>query len=461
MVRLKKYIGDKAFYRMTFTVAMPIMLQNFITNLVNLLDNLMVGAIGTEQMSGVAIINQLIFVFNLTVFGAMSGAGIFTAQYFGKKDENGIRYTFRCKFVVALLISAVTALVFLLWGDKLIGLYLHDGSATGDLEATFRFAKEYLAVIIIGLVPFALTQAFAGTLRETGETFMPMVIGFAAVCTNCLFNFLLIFGKLGFPRLGVKGAAIATVISRFVECAAVIVYIYVKKERFTYIKRALSSLYIPAGLLRSITFRGMPLLFNELFWSAGMSLMSVSYSLHGIDVVAGVSMSGTITNLFNIAFLSFGTSIGIIVGKQLGANDFDDAVDTVRKMTAFSIFVSVFIGAAMFLASGPLLSFYNTSEASKAYASYFIRCSACFFPLIAFMHAAYFTIRSGGRTYITILFDSVYMMLISVPTAFALFYVFHLPIRVIFPLVQAVDVFKCLAGYILLKKRIWLNNIVQ
>ena len=220
---LRKYIGDRAFYRTVLIVALPIMLQNFITNFVSMLDNIMIGATGTEQMTGVSIVNQLLFIFYLTVFGAISGAGIFTAQFYGKKDDDGIRYTFRFKMIVCALLTILALIVLLCFGDRLISLYLHEGSYDCDPALTFAYGREYLAVMFFGLLPYAVTQAYASTLRETGETILPMVFGLVAVLTNCLFNYLLIFGKLFFPAMGVTGAAIATVLSRVVECALIIV----------------------------------------------------------------------------------------------------------------------------------------------------------------------------------------------------------------------------------------------
>lgn len=458
---LKKFVGDKAFYKMTLSIAVPIMIQNFITNFVSMLDNLMVGSLGTEQMSGISIVNQLIFVFSLAVFGALSGAGIFTAQFFGKNDNEGIRYTLRYKFMISLVLFTLAMLIFIFLDDTLINLYLHEGDDSGNLLLTLDFAKKYLKVMLWGLFPFCVSQVFSSTLRETGETVAPMVAGFIAVFVNCCFNWVLIFGKLGFPALGVVGAAIATVISRYVECIVISVYIIRKRYRFTYFKGLLKGFHIPKNVFKDITFKGMPLLFNEFFWSLGMSLLSMAYSLYGISVVAGYSISSTVMNLANIAFISLGSSIGIIIGKQLGANQFREAVDTDRKLIAFSAFLSAVIGAFVFLVGNKIPLLYNTTPESKELAGYFIRVSALFIPVHSFANATYFTIRSGGKTLITFLMDSVYIMCVSVPIAFSLYYVFKLPILYTFPIVQCIDIVKVLIGIILVKKKVWLNNIVE
>ncbi|MBO5895895.1 MAG: MATE family efflux transporter, partial [Clostridia bacterium] len=322
-MKISNFIGDKKFYKMVMTVALPIMIQNLITNFVSMLDNLMVGNLGTEEMSGVSIVNQLVFVFALAVFGALSGAGIFTAQFYGKKDTDGIRYTIRYKLLITLVLMAVGFVVFTVFQEPLINMFLHESNDSGSIELTLSFAKKYLNSLMWGVIPFCITQVISSSLRETGETVAPMIAGFSAVLVNVCLNWVLIFGKLGAPALGVVGAATATNIARCIECSFIIIYTIRKRSRFTYFSGLLKGFTIPRRIFKDITIKGMPLLFNEFFWSLGMSLLSVAYSLYGISVVAGYSISSTVMNLANIAFIALGNSIGIIVGKQLGANDFE------------------------------------------------------------------------------------------------------------------------------------------
>lgn len=459
-MKIKDFVGNKAFYKITLSIAVPMMVQNFISNFVNLLDNLMVGALGTEEISGVSIVNQLIFVFNLALFGAVSGAGIFTSQFHGKKDNDGIRYTIRFKTATVIILTIIAILIFTFFGDSLISLYLHDTAETANLELTATVARKYLNIILIGLLPFAISNIFSSTLKETGQTVIPMVTGFAAVFTNCILNYILIFGKFGAPELGAEGAAIATAISRYVECAVFIIYVIKKRKDFPFFKGAFRSLYIPKDLLKNITAKGTPLLLNEFLWSAGMSILSMNYSLHGIAVVAGYSISSTVVNLVSISFQSLGASISIIAGKLLGAGKFTEAISTVKKLFTFTLSASVLVGIIIFILSKPVLNLYNTSEESKMYAEFFMKTVACFVPIAAFSHASYFTLRSGGKTFITFLFDSVFLICFAVPMAFMLYYVFDLSIWIIFPAVQSFDLIKDIIGFILIKKKVWVNNIV-
>ena len=231
----KKLIGDRAFYAMVLSVAVPIIVQNGISSFVNLLDNVMVGSLGTEQMSSVSIANQLIFVYNLCLFGGLAGAGIFTAQYFGLKDDEGIRYTFRYKIWMSLILTIASIAIFLMFGDQLIQLYLSGSSDGGDLAATLAYGRKYLRIMLLGIPAFMIMQIYASTLRECRETLVPMKAGVVAIFVNLVFNYLLIFGKFGLPQLGVSGAAIATVLSRYVEAAIVIVWTHFHEKTYTFV----------------------------------------------------------------------------------------------------------------------------------------------------------------------------------------------------------------------------------
>ena len=197
---LKKFVGDKKFYGLVMAVALPIILQNGIMNFVNLLDNIMVGSLSAAEFSSVAISNQLVFVFNLCLFGIVSGAGIFSAQFYGKGDDEGVRNTMRIKLVVSAAFTAVAIAVFLLFGKNLISLWLNDTENVTDMSITLQEGYKYLKIIIIGFIPIMFMQSYADTLRSTGETVLPMKASAAALVVNLFFNWLFIFEHWGFLR---------------------------------------------------------------------------------------------------------------------------------------------------------------------------------------------------------------------------------------------------------------------
>jgi len=458
---VKQFIGDKKFYKMVLLIAVPIMIQNGITNFVSLLDNIMVGQVGTNQMSGVAIANQLIFVYNLCIFGGMSGAGIFGAQFFGQENYDGLRYVFRFKLVTGFVLTAICAVFFSVYGDALISLYLDESNSAVANAETLKYAMEYLQIMLVGFLPFVAVQIYASTLRETGEAMLPMVAGIVAVGVNLVLNYMLILGNWGAPALGVEGAAIATVTARFVEAFIVILWTHRHKQRNPYIVGVYKSLMIPGNLMVRIIKKGTPLLINEALWSLGMATLLQCYSVRGLGVVAGMNISNTIVNLFNVTFMALGTSVSIVVGRLLGAGKMEEAKDTDRKLIAFSVASCIVMGAIVIALSSVFPELYNTEAEVKEYAKHFIIIAALFMPQHAFLHAAYFTLRSGGKTVVTFLFDSGFMWAVSIPFAFVISRYTDWPIEVVYALCQGIEIIKSIVGFVLLKKGIWLNNIVD
>lgn len=456
----KRLFGNKAFYKTVFGVAVPIMIQNGITNFVGLLDNIMVGRVGTEQMSGIAIVNQILMVFHLAIFGAISGAGIFTAQFFGCKDQKGVRHTFRFKMYICALILVAGIFVLMTWGDRLILMYLHGEDNVQALEAALHFGEQYLQVMLVGLLPLVVEEIYAGTLRECGETVIPMAAGIAAVFVNLALNYLLIFGKCGFPKLGVAGAAAATVISRYVQALIVIVWTHTHAAKMPFIKGAYKGFRVPGHLAGKIIRKGMPLMMNEVLWASGVAMLMQCYSVRGLDTVAGMNISNTISNLFNVVFVALGSAISIIVGQLLGAGRMKEAKETATRLIAFSVLSCVAIGGVMALMAPFFPLLYNTTDSVRELAKRFLWISSLYMPVAAFMHATYFTLRSGGKTIVTFLFDSVYLWCFSIPVAFVLSRYTGLPIVPLYLFCQMLDLIKCTIGFILVKKGVWLNNIV-
>ena len=457
---IRKYFGDRAFYRRVIAVALPIIIQNGIGNFVSLLDNIMIGQVGTLQMSGVSIVNQLMFVFNLCIFGATSGAGIFTAQFHGCGDHEGIRHTFRFKQMVGVLLSAVGIGTFLLAGNTLIRFYLSGEGSAADAASILDFGHEYLLVMLWGLPAFAMSNAYASTLRESGETMVPMIASTVAVFTNLLLNWILIFGRLGFPALGVTGAAIATVISRYVELGIVASWTHLHNDKMPFIEGAYRSFAIPVSLLKKVITKGMPLLINEALWSIGMVTINQCYSTRGLDVVPAQNISSTLYNLSSVVFLAMGSSVGIIIGQMLGANKSEEEVrDTDRKLIVASVLSCLIFGTFMAAISGLFPMLYNTTDAVRDLAAKLILISALFLPFNAYTNAAYFTLRSGGQTMVTFLFDSCFVWAFCVPLAFILSRFTSLPILPLYFICCSTDLVKTAIGAFMIKQGKWIQNL--
>lgn len=458
---MNKLFGSWKFYKKTLLIAIPIMVQNLITNFVALIDNIMVGQVGTEQMSGVAIVNQIFFVFNLALFGAISGASIFCAQFFGKKDYEGVRHTFRFKLITVTLLTILGLLIFTFFGAPLIQLYLHDTNSSISIDATFGYAKRYMAIMLAGLIPFAFEQAYSSTLRESGDAIPPMIAGIVAVIINTVFNYLLIFGIGFFPELGVDGAAIATVFSRFIQVAIVVIWTHANSKKLGFVSGLYRTMHIPCQLVRRICIKGLiPLTANECLWAAGVAALVQCYSLRGIDVVAGLNIGNTVINLFNVLFIAFGSGVSVVLGQLLGSNNLKTARETAPRLIIFSGVMCVFVGAVMAAFAGIFPKAYNTTDEVRALAKGFIIVSSAYMPFHAILHSTYFTIRSGGKTFITFLFDSGFSWLVVVPTAYCLAHFTDINIIVLYSVCQFIEIIKLVIGAIIIKKGVWLSNIV-
>ena len=459
-------IGDRRFYKHMFGILIPIVIQGAFTSIVSLLDNVMVGRVGTLQMSGVAIVGQLLFVYNLALFGGLSGVGIFTAQYHGAEDNEGVQNTVRFKFGMALAIILISVIIYGVFGDNLIGMYLTQGTSAADAAATLKYGKTYLTIMLLDIPPLAISHVYLSTLKETGDTKLPMIAGVAAIIVNAVGNYILIYGNEGLPFLpfkpmGVAGAAIATVFSHFVELAIALIAVHKNRIKYKFINGLYKTFKIPLGLCRDVLVKGTPLLLNEMLWSMGMAAVMQCYSTRGIDSVAAINISNTASNLFSVVYFSMGSAIAIIVGQQLGAGKTEEAKTTTWRLLAFTVASCAIMGTLMFGASFFIPYVYNTTTEVRWIATRLLWIVCLYMPFNALLHGCYFALRSGGKTIITLVFDSGFIWIVSCSLAFILSRYTDLSVLNLYFLVQGVEVIKTIAALWLIKKGIWIQNLVS
>ena len=458
---MRRFIGSKAFYKSVLILLIPMIIQQFITSFVSLLDNLMVGSLGDEAIAATHIPNQVMMVFNLAIFGGLSGASIFGAQFFGKGDMEGMRQTFRGKMLFAVVCSVSAVLIYLSFGDGFIASFLKGESNSGDPAVAMEKASHYLRIMLPGLPAFAVVQVYAGTLREAGETRVPMVASICAILTNLAGNWILIFGKLGLDPMGVEGAAVATVVSRYVELLIVVIYAHLHTDRYPFLYGAYRSLYVSRMLVRRIVKTATPLLINEILWSLGMTFISQSYSLKGMDAMEALGISGTIWNLFCVIMFAMGSAVSIMVGQRLGAGKMEEARDVDRKLIFLTEVLHVIIGLVMILTASLIPQLYAVDESVKKLTSRLLVIAGLSLPIHSFAHVTYFTIRSGGRTVITFFFDAVYTWAVPVVLAFVLSRYTKLPVEQIYFCVQFIDILKAVIGLLMLRSDFWARNVVN
>lgn len=459
---LQKYVGDRAFYHRTAVIALPIVIQNAITSLVSLLDNIMVGQVGQLQMSGTSIVNQLLFIFMLGIFGANAGAGIFTAQFFGNKDDEGVRHTFRFKLMVCTLLTVLFCAIFLLFDDTLIGLYLQGEGSAEDAAVILQHGKDYLHIMLWGLIPFAICNAYSGTLRETGQTFIPMVASISAVFVNLALNWVFIFGHFGFPAMGARGAALATAISRFVELAVVAGWTHFNPKKNPFIRGAFRSMYVPGKLLGNIVRKGSPMLINEVMFAMGLATANQSYSTCGLDVVPALNICSTMFNLSGVTYMAMGNAVGIIMGQMMGAGRSKEEIrDTNNKLTALTLACGFVFACLTAMISQVFPLLYNATDNVRHLAGNLILIDAAMIPAFAYVHASYFSFRAGGKTFITFLFDCGFLWGMLVPCAYVLSRFTNLDVVTLYLICQSLEYVKAIVGAFMLKSDFWIQNLAQ
>lgn len=459
MLKTGDLFGDRAFYRQVLTVMLPILAQNIITNLIGSLDNMMVGLVGQSEMAGVGVINQLLGVFQLCLFGMVSGAAIFGAQAYGRRDHDGVRHVLRFTLYAGLLLYALVMAVLLLFGDGLISFYLPKDEG-GDPQAIRAFASEYLAVILIGLLPYTLAQVYGGTLRATGNTLPPMVAALSGILSNLILNYLMIYGHLGLPAMGVRGAALATVIARLVECAVVLLCAHLGGRRYPFIRGVYASPRIPSSLVRGILLRGMPLMVNEAVYAMGMATLTACYAARGGDTLPALTITSTLCDLVTYLFISAGSATAVLLGHILGKGEEDVAKKTATRLITFTLGMG-FLCALLLLIAAPVFpGVMEATDSVRRLATGFILIRAAVSPVLGYLNGCYFTILSGGQTVVIFFLDSVFIWSVNVLLAFLLATYTALPILAVYAIATFADLLKAAIGTVLVARGRWARCVV-
>ncbi len=448
--------------RRFWTIAIPFIVQNGISTFVSLLDNIMVGSVGTLQMSGVSIVNQLILVFNLCITGGTASASIFTAQFYGSADHKNIRHAFRFKLLFCLALGILGICAFWFWSDPLIGLYLQGDGDQGEAMQALGFGRDYLNIMLLGLIPFALTNAYASTLRECWQFKVPMLSGIAAVLINLVLNYILIFGHLGLPAMGASGAAWATVISRFVEFAIVAIWTHCNSKTLPFIKGLFRSVYIPGALLKRICLKGIPLLINEALFSFSEAFLNQIYSTRGLDVVPANNIANTIYGLLNVIMVAMAHAAGVYMGQMMGANRPKAEIrSTFNKLMCKCLIAGLISCGVMFALSGLFPRIYNTTPVVQQLSTAMICIYGLYLLPISYISPVYFTLQAGGNSWSTFFIDCGFSWLCIIPTALLLTQFTDISIIPIYAICRGTGLIKAVLCYFLIRKDSWIRNLAK
>ena len=450
--------GPGQFYRGALAIAVPIMLQQLIQSLVSLIDNFMVSGLGDICMSGVNVAGQVLFVFMVFLNSICMAGGIFMTQFFGAKNREGMRQAFRFKLVMGLAAFVPYFLVCIVFPRQVLSLMLIGNT---QAELILDEAVRYIRIMFwIGL-PMTASVCIASSLRDLGKVKTPLAVTVAATLTNTLFNWLLIYGNLGFPRLGVQGAALATVIARIVEFVLFVgVYVRVKPD---FAVRAAELFRIDGALFRNILKKGALLLFCEMVWVLSETVTTALYNGRGgADVVSGMASSFAIANLYFVAFGGIYSATGVILGKTLGEGSLEKArrekTWLLSGSAVFGVLMTVF-GLATTLII-PLV-FGRLSESAISICRSMVIMMSLLMPVWVYMNTQQAVARAGGDTYMGAYTDAALTLLVMMPMVFVLALYTDVGPVVMYCGVKLVDVVKLVVFHFWLKKERWLKNLTN
>ncbi len=447
---LKRFFGDLKFYKTVASIAVPIIIQQLLIASVALVDNIMVGQLGESSINGVTIVNQLNFILMIVTFGVMGGAGIFTAQYFGAKQLDALRMSFRYKINAALVVSIIGVFLLSIFGSTLIGLFTRE-------SVTLSLGLTYSNIIIYGIPPFILSLAISGTFRETGVAKPLLFISLFALILNAAINYVLIFGYYGFPELGVAGAAIGTVIARYVEFGLLVILMIYMKSSFRF--KLVTLFQIPIDVIKKINKKALPLTINEVFWSIGQTAVIFAFALRGETELAAMNVANGVSQIVFVIFGGIATSVAVMVGNTLGENKLKEAEDNAYKLIMTAFMMAVVVGLVLLIISPVLIDFYDIEPQTRIWALKAIRYNSVLIWLYSVNVAIYFTLRSGGDVLSTIYADSGFSWAVMVPVALILGYFTTIDIALMFLIVKGTELPKVFYAWHLLSKKKWLQNL--
>lgn len=450
---ITNFLGDREFFKTFLKLAIPATIQYFISASLNLVDNIMVGQLGEIELAAVGLANQVYFLLILFILGVSSGASIFSAQFWGTKNITNIRRVLGLSLLISLTTACLFFIVSFAFSRPILGLFSRD-------PRVIELGGKYLAIVSFTYMMTAATSCYAAVLRSTGEVKFPTMVNATAFGLNTLLNYILIFGVLGFPQLGVTGAAIATVIARLAELLLLLGISYKNNNIIAANWSELTD--ISAELTKRFLSVTVTVVIKDLIWAFGTTLYMVIYARMGTPVVAAINIVTTIQRLANVLFSGIASACLVMVGNQIGRNQLTQAFLDAKRFLTITILVGVIIGGLTLMGRNLLLAPYNISDQVFQMSQSILLVLACFTPIFVFnMVAVVGVLRSGGDNYFCLIMDLTAIYFIGMPLAYLGLTVWNLSVTGVYTLIALPELFKffrCLKRFI--TKR-WLNNLVN
>jgi len=450
-MKLTGLFDDRNFYKSLFTIAVPIMLQNLISSFVNMVDTVMIGRLGTAEIAAVGLGNQVFFLFTMILFGVCSGAAVFTAQYWGKKDIEGIRKNTGLSLLIVTSVGAVFTAASIAAPRFIIGLYSNDG-------AVIELGAAYLRAVAPCFIPFAISFLLTIVMRTIEKVKLSMITTLVALSINVVLNYLFIFGAGPIPAMGVVGAAIATVIARVIELVILVSVSYGKKYAIAGTLKELFGFDL-VFVARFFTIT-LPVIVNELLWSLGITVQSVIFARTNTDAIAAFNITNTVSQLTWVIFIGLGNGAAVLIGKKIGEGSEAEARDYASRITLFAPLVAAFIAVFLIPLSWTLPYLFNVNANVFAIISVMFIILTVSYPFRAFNMAMVIGVsRAGGDTVFCMVYDIFFMWILALPLAAAASFVFHAPVWIIYLCLASEEPLKMLIGLARLRSGKWLNNV--
>lgn len=450
---LKELFYDKKFYKMVLFLALPIILQNLIASSVNMLDTLMIGRVGEVELAAVGIANQFYFIFSLFIMGISSGCAVFIAQLWGKRDKNNIQKVLGIGIISSVLITTVFNLVGVLFPEKIISIF------NIDLQV-IKIGASYLKIVCFSYIFTAISFNYAAALRSVENTVLPMLASFLGLVVNGVLNTILIFGLLGFPAMGVRGAAIATIIARGSECALLVLYTYTSKNILA--AKAKDLFNITRELTKSVFVTMIPVLLNEACWGLGNLTYAVIYGRIGTQATASIQICTTIFNLFMIITFGLANVAVVVIGKEIGAGREKRGLLYARRLCVVSLITGVILAVVLAITSPIVLTVFKVSEEVLRNSLRILYIYSALMPLRVFTVILVVGIlRGGGDAKYGAIVQGITLWGIGIPLSFVAAFILHLPIYLVVSVTAAEEIVKCIIVVRRYRSNKWINNVVN
>ncbi|WP_438519210.1 MATE family efflux transporter [Clostridium sp.] len=443
---------DKAFYKKALVIALPIVIQNFITSSLNIVDTMMIGKLGENEIAAVGIANQYFFLLNILIMGLFSGIGIFISQYFGKKDDKNIKKLVGIGLIAAIVVGGIFTLIAQVAPEGIISIFNKDGQV-------IKLGAEYLVIVSISYIFTAITFNYGIASRCIEKTAVPMVASSIALITNTVLNYGLIFGNFGMPKLGVEGAAIATLIARVIEFIIMVGYVYYSKNMLAANAKELFS--FDFSFAKRIWITILPVLLNEACWGLGSVMYNVIYGRIGTQAIASVQIATTINNLFMVVIFGIGNAALVMVGAKVGKGEYDKAKEYGKNFLVIGTVIGIIIAVSLSLSANAVVSIYDVSEQVKVWSKLILYVTSLVMIVRVYnIITIVGVLRGGGDVKVSFLIEGITMWCIGVPLALVGAFVFNLPVYLVYALCTFEEITKAVACFKRMRSNKWIKNLV-